>query len=178
MKYRTKGFTLIELLATIAIIGILASSVLAVVGQSRAKARDAKRISGIADIQLALELYFDALQTYPETVPTGYSGSDAVFQMLYDRGYLKSATSTEGYQNNYLGGVENVSPFTECTAGNCKGYSLSVLMERDDNILLTKDADAQVVNGGVIFEGASTDCGNAVSAPDLCFDVTPLQIQQ
>jgi prepilin-type N-terminal cleavage/methylation domain-containing protein len=178
VKSFTKGFTLIELLATIAIIGILASAVLAAVGTSRAKARDSKRISGVSDIQLALELYYDSFQTYPATTPAGYAGPDATFQLLYDRGYLKSATSTEGNQNHYFGGVGNTTPYTECTIGSCKGYSISVLLERNDNIILTKDADARVTNGGVIFEGASTDCGTAVSAPDQCFDVTPLQIQQ
>jgi prepilin-type N-terminal cleavage/methylation domain-containing protein len=178
VKNRTKGFTLIELLATIAIIAILANTVMAAVGSSRAKARDARKISGVSEIQKALELYYDAFQSYPVTTPGGYSGPDAGLQMLFAAGYLKSDTSLGDVQHRYYGGVGNATPYTECTAGSCNGYSLSLLLERDDNPLLSKDADGQVVNGGAIFEGASSDCGATVSVPDLCLDVTPLQIQQ
>ncbi len=52
-----KGFTLIELLVVIAIIGLLSSVVLASLNSSRIKARDARRISDLHQIQLALELY-------------------------------------------------------------------------------------------------------------------------
>ena len=173
-----KGFTLIELLATIAIIGILASSVLAAVGQSRAKARDAKRLSSISDIQKSLELYYDYFQAYPVTVPVGYSGTDAALQMLHATGYLRSNTSSSSEAFLYRGGVGNMAPYTECITSGCAGYSLAVLLEREENPIFIKDADARVTNGVVVFEGASSDCGATVSVPDLCLDVTPLQIQQ
>jgi len=54
-----KGFTLIELLVVIAIIGVLASIVLASLNTTRRKSRDARRITDIKQLQLALELYFD-----------------------------------------------------------------------------------------------------------------------
>ena len=56
---RNKGFTLIELLVVIAIIGILSSVVLASLNTAREKARDARRISDIKNLQLALELHAD-----------------------------------------------------------------------------------------------------------------------
>ena len=54
---KNKGFTLIELLVVIAIIGLLSSIVLASLNQARAKARDAKRISEVHEINNAVQLY-------------------------------------------------------------------------------------------------------------------------
>src|SRR6185503_6308209 len=65
-KCRSKnGFTLIELLVVIAVIGLLASVVLVAVNNTRKKARDAKRLADIAQIEKALELYYDANNQYP-----------------------------------------------------------------------------------------------------------------
>jgi|GEM_PF-1492530 prepilin-type N-terminal cleavage/methylation domain-containing protein len=47
---RSKGFTLVELLVVIAIIGILSSVALVGFSGSRAKARDAKRVSDLQNI--------------------------------------------------------------------------------------------------------------------------------
>ena len=60
-----KGFTLIELLVVIAIIGILFSVVLASLSSVRMKARDARRIADLKQIQLALQLYYDKHNRYP-----------------------------------------------------------------------------------------------------------------
>ncbi len=62
---RLGGFTLIELLVVIAIIGILSSVVLASLNGARTKARDARRVAEIKQIQVALELYYDAKGKYP-----------------------------------------------------------------------------------------------------------------
>ncbi|MCR4334277.1 MAG: type II secretion system GspH family protein [Patescibacteria group bacterium] len=59
-KNNNRGFTLIELLVVIAIIGILSSVVLASLSSARAKARDAKRLSDIRQIQTALEMYYSS----------------------------------------------------------------------------------------------------------------------
>ena len=63
--HKNKGFTLVELLVVIAIIGILASVVLVSLNSARSKARDARRISDLHQLSLALENYYDANQAYP-----------------------------------------------------------------------------------------------------------------
>lgn len=60
-----KGFTLIELLVVIAIIALLTAIVTSNFASSKAKSRDAKRVSDIAQLQLALTLYFDRCNDYP-----------------------------------------------------------------------------------------------------------------
>ncbi len=72
-----KGFTLIELLVVIAIIGILSAIVLASLNSARANSRDGKRLSDIAQLQLALESYFDACKQYPPANGSNYLDSNA-----------------------------------------------------------------------------------------------------
>lgn len=60
-----KGFTLIELLVVISIIGVLSTIVLSSLNSARVKARDAKRVSDIRQLQSALELYYSNNGQYP-----------------------------------------------------------------------------------------------------------------
>jgi prepilin-type N-terminal cleavage/methylation domain-containing protein len=62
---KKKGFTLIELLVVIAIIAMLSSVVLAALSSARMKARDARRKADLTQIQIALNLYYDAYGVYP-----------------------------------------------------------------------------------------------------------------
>jgi type II secretion system protein G len=62
-----KGFTLIELLVVVAIIGLLATLSIVALNTARAKARDAKRVGDIKQIQTALELYYNDNGGYPST---------------------------------------------------------------------------------------------------------------
>ena len=69
MNKRKRGFTLIELLIVVAIIGILATVVLASLGAARLKARDAAIISRLSSIRTDIEL------NYPEGNYTGLCSS-------------------------------------------------------------------------------------------------------
>ena len=71
MKKNKSGFTLIELLVVIAIIGLLSTLSILALNQARARARDAKRVSDIRQIQTALEMYYDAASKYPSNVVAG-----------------------------------------------------------------------------------------------------------
>ncbi len=65
------GFTLVELLVVISIIGLLSSVVFASLNNARMKARDAKRLSDMKQIQTALELYYDKYGFYPNPRSSG-----------------------------------------------------------------------------------------------------------
>lgn len=73
----SRGFTLIELLVVIAIIGILSSVILASLSAARMKSRDARRISDLHQLQIALAMYFDANGYYPGVYAVTPSGTDA-----------------------------------------------------------------------------------------------------
>ena len=65
-----RGFTLIELLVVIAIIGVLASILLVSVNSARSRGRDTKRVGDVRNLTLALEMYYDAIGQYPDTLST------------------------------------------------------------------------------------------------------------
>lgn len=62
---KPRGFTLIELLVVISIIGILSTLAVVSLNDARGKARDAKRISDIKQVQTALELFLADRNGYP-----------------------------------------------------------------------------------------------------------------
>ena len=66
-----KAFTLIELLVVIAIIGLLSTLSIIALNSARAKARDAKRISDVKQMQVALEMYYNDMADYPATASAG-----------------------------------------------------------------------------------------------------------
>jgi len=172
MSKQKRGFTLVELLVVIAIIGILSSIVLANLNGSRQAARDVKRISDVKQLQLALELYFDAnsgkypgqlsdlLGTYIGSIPTPPGG-------------VSGAAANYVYVPLKVGnGV-----------GTCNGYHLGAALEQSTNSVLTNDADE---NGGTVgsscsgsavtassdFNGAGALC-DTNGGGDSCYDVTP-----
>ncbi len=68
-----KGFTLVELLVVIGVLGVLATGLVLIInpGEQTARARDAERKSDLAQIQRALEMYYDDFGKYPDVVKFG-----------------------------------------------------------------------------------------------------------
>lgn len=65
---KNSGFSLIELMVAISIIAILTGVIMANFNTAKSKSRDAKRISDIAQIQLALGLFFEKCNQYPQSL--------------------------------------------------------------------------------------------------------------
>lgn len=147
MQKKNKGFTLIELLVVIAIIGILSSVVLASLNTARQKSRDAKRIADIKQIQLALELYFDANRAYPAsqlalaTLETGLAPT-------YIPAIPVDPLNTGSYVYQYTGISTN---------GGCTSYHLGALLENTTHTVLAARSNAGVstslCTGGTDFNG-------------------------
>ncbi len=175
MSYK-RGFTLIELLVVIAIIGILSSVVLASLNSARRKGRDARRVADIKQLQLALELYYDANGQYPTGLTTA---------TLVTPGYMsvipKDPSSNLDYA--YVGLQGSAS-----SAATCSSYHLGTKLENNVTTTgpLAGDADAAVGGSfGATSDGAvctgSAWVGNAdiaaassdFAGTDPVYDVRP-----
>jgi len=98
-KAKSSGFTLVELLVVIAIIGLLSTLAVVSLGSAREKARDARRISDIRQIQTALELYFAEQGVYPIENPTAITlgtanSTDALTNAGFENGASITGTAT------------------------------------------------------------------------------------
>ena len=125
------GFTLIELLVVIAIIGILTAIISANFGTAKSKARDAKRISDIAQIQLTLEQIYDRCNKYPSTSDAGGINSSSI----NDTEIVCFGTDSSGSPINY-----SVKYFISKVPTNIDGsyYSYITNANRNDYILQVK----------------------------------------
>lgn len=90
-----KGFTLIELLVVVAIIGILSSVVLSSLNTARSKARDARRLQDIKQIQVALNLYY--LDNFKYPVATGAVAPNSGWANSSDNSWNNLATALAPY---------------------------------------------------------------------------------
>ena len=107
----------------IAIIGILSSVVLASLNSARKKSRDARRVADIKQVQLALELYFDASKAYPSALAT-----------------LKTTTDIPQIPTDPLGTGSYV--YTYCPISATDYHLSAVLEENNTTGPLASDSDS------------------------------------
>lgn len=167
------GFTLIELLVVIAIIGVLASIVLASLNSARRKSRDARRITDLKQIQLALELYFDA-QSPPQ------------YPAATDPASTCTATLANGLEVLATGGY--IPQIPRDPQGGCYRYAsnsatprttyhLGATLEESTNPALSSDKDCDSTDNipvcatGVTYGGLGAPFDGATAA--AIYDIIP-----
>lgn len=85
-----RGFTLVEIVLVIGVIAVLSAVVIGNLGEARKKSRDAKRISDLEQIELALRLYKDVHESYP----------------TFDDGdFIGDGGGVDTVLNTYMGGI-------------------------------------------------------------------------
>jgi prepilin-type N-terminal cleavage/methylation domain-containing protein len=186
------GFTLIELLVVIAIIGVLASIVLASLNSAREKSRDARRLTDIKQIQLALELYFDGTGSgqYPVTSTTCTDGGGAAnaehngLNALANDNYIPQIP-----RDPNLGTPSDCYEYATPTTGSRTVYHLGASLEDTSHSALDGDQDCSsaptadcagslaFTNGFVGGTGGTTEsagaCHLASETTRRCYDVVP-----
>lgn len=161
-----KGFTLIELLVVIAIIGLLSTLAVVAMSNARQKARDAKRVSDIKQLQSALDLYATDKNGYP------FDGTATAGTITLGGASAKCLSDTTGFGaiglctgNTYMANIpSNTTPggadylyasktannAGDCDAGPCVSYSLTFRLESDTGELKSTDAANDTAAGKVV----------------------------
>ncbi|MDD4412778.1 MAG: FISUMP domain-containing protein [Patescibacteria group bacterium] len=151
-----KGFTLIELLVVIVIIGILATLAIVALSAAKVKARDAKRISDIKQMQTALELYYNEENTYPPT--SALTAGQA----------LVGTQSGKTFMGKIPAGPNTGETYTYAQINGGISYTLGYALEKAVNELA---AGGYTATPGSIFNDCASDCANAgrcIGATDNC----------
>jgi prepilin-type N-terminal cleavage/methylation domain-containing protein len=115
-KRKGEGFTLIELLVVIAILGLISTIVLVGVSNQRQKARDTKRLSEMRQIIIALEMFHDDYNRYPDS-SEGISNSG---ECIGDGVSCGSSNALEASIASFISGVPH-DPIHDCpdASANC-----------------------------------------------------------
>jgi prepilin-type N-terminal cleavage/methylation domain-containing protein len=164
----TEGFTLIELLVVVAIIGILASVVLASLNTARAKGADAAIKSNLANIRAQAAILYDTYGGYGvDTTPAAFTlgtcanTTDTLFvdptvwgqvsAAVLASGGLKSCMSTTDAPGSWSVGVQlKQNPATEAWCVDSSGASKKET--------LTGTPPTQAILDALITDGTSAVC--------------------
>jgi prepilin-type N-terminal cleavage/methylation domain-containing protein len=162
---KRRGFTLIELLVVIAIIGVLSSIVLASLDGSRKKGRDARRLSDLKQIQLALELYYDSNSAFPPGIVASDGKAYFTESLLTDSGYISMVPKDPSTGAHYV----YVPYGATGSASRCSNYHLGATLESSNHAALAEDVDISSANGGKPPAGYAI-CTSGGAQPSNDFD--------
>ena len=130
-KISTSAFTLVELLVVIAIIGILSTLSVVALNSARSKARDARRLSDVKQIGMALEMYLDTKGVYPET-PVLSDNGVITGLCLSDLG-ISSTCGADVYLQKIPAGPKKNENYTYFSLHNQSDYRVNFELENNNS---------------------------------------------
>lgn len=162
-----KGFTLIELLVVISIIGILSTLAVVSLNTSRAKARDARRVSDLKAVSTALEVYrdehddhiVDLASNWSETINNINVGTNI---------YLPAGSPEDPDPLRKAGQTDVAKSYVYCSDIGTKFYLLYASLETtppgkglNGNIISYGNGDC--VNAGGVINASAITCDGGVN---------------
>lgn len=142
------GFTLIELMVVMIILGILAMLISGNVINSLQKGRDARRKNDLAQVQRALEMYYEDVKMYPSATPP--------FGSQFCNGSVPCPTTAKVYMRRLPADPNAGYSYNYVADPNGQYYYLFSCIENYWN-----DQGAGVSNGGFCPGPYPTPCGTA-----------------
>lgn len=163
LKNNSSGFTLIELITAIGVLAVLTSAALIVVNpvDQFNKSADARRKADLAQIQKALEVYYQDHERYPYAYEgrislDGTANTDVQWGTTWSP-YMDVLPIDPKSSKNYA--------YTTDTTG--QSYALYASLDRGDR-------DAQACRGGDICEGADgVSCGGVCNYGVTSSNISP-----
>ncbi|MEI7452190.1 MAG: FISUMP domain-containing protein [Candidatus Falkowbacteria bacterium] len=166
-KNRKSAFTLIELLVVIAIIGILATIAVVALQNARAKARDARRIADVKQIQTALELFFNDQGRYPTTAEFGI-GSIYSTTTNGTTSYMVKIPTAPTPNDNNCSTTDNVYKYSSFGGAD---YSLNFCLGGPSGSLRSGVNNASPTGIAYVSPGSIGSAGVVAAAPSCsCTD--------
>jgi len=132
-----KAFTIIEILLIIAVILILATLSVLSLNDQKVKARDAKKINDIRQIQTALEFYNNFEEEYPQTDEYIILGSKNIKKLCSKReGVFVPLTQACNQDTSFMSNIPadqtGVGLFEY--RGNINGYEIRFKTEKESSL--------------------------------------------
>jgi prepilin-type N-terminal cleavage/methylation domain-containing protein len=162
---KNSGFTLIELMVVIAIIAILTAIIMVNFSAAKSKSRDGKRISDIAQIQLALAGYFNQCNSYP----TPHNGTIDSTLLTQANAHCPSGI----HLNTFISQIPTPSAETGQTA---YAYFVNSTTPPSDYILETTlennagslNNSLSAIPSGIVTSGANSSAGYCDATVHYC----------
>ncbi|MGL5098445.1 MAG: type II secretion system protein [Fusobacteriaceae bacterium] len=133
MRGKRRGFTLIELVVTVAIIGVLATVLIAKMTKSIANAKDVRALSSVTALRKASLLYFNEQEKSFSAVSDDGDITGTDIRNLVNSGYLESralkAFIKSGETNASIE-VGSMGTESDCEVISTKGY-IPLKLEND-----------------------------------------------
>ena len=166
-----RAFTLVELIVVIAIISLMAGIIIANLSTSKAKSRD------VAQIQVALGLYFDRCNQFPNSIPTNSTTLASVSNNC-------PVTTPQISLASYISKIptppsgKNQSSYDYSVNSGMTDYVLHASLEGPNDSVTTNGlptSAGSASNGYTIENGTPTGgpftaftCSNAAGSTDYC----------